>query len=185
MASTATGTKRPRDDSSDEPPTRSVIYYEPYVSGEDGIDRPLWLHNRVAGVGKEVDSTWPSVVTMQWREIKQLPLATFKAMQHPDPEQPHSNIPDSQIDPDFMNAGHPVVKLKHGWRQSLGISSFAYVCELSAAEKSRARGKRGGGATINFDTATQVELRSIVFEAADGHLEWIGDYNFSAEELSG
>lgn len=184
MASAATGTKRPRDESCDESPTRTVIYYEPYVRGEDGIDRPLWLHNRVAGVGKEVDSTWPSVVTMQWREIKQLPLDTFKAMQHPDPEQPHSNIPDSQIDPDFMHAGHPVVKLKNGWRQSLGIAAFAYVCELTAAEKGEARGRRGGGATINFDTTTQIELKSIVFEAADGHLEWIGDFHFSPEELA-
>ena len=59
------------------------------------------------------------------------------------------------------------------------------MCELSAAEKGKARGKRGGEATINFDTTTQIELKSIVFEAADGHLEWIGDFDFSPEELSG
>lgn len=178
VANPAAGSKRQREESRDEAPARTVIYYEPYVRGEDGIDRPLWLHNRVAGVGKEVDSTWPSVVSMQWREISQLPLATFQAMHPPAPEQTKSRI---QIDCDFMSSGHPVVNLKNGWRQTLDISSFAYVCELSAAEKGKGRGRQ---AAINFDAATQTELRAIVFEAADGRLEFIGDYEFSPEELA-
>ena len=82
----------PLEKSCDEPRTRKVIYYEPYVCGEDG-ERPLWLHNLELGDGKGVDSNWPSVVSMQCRrEIKQLPLATFEALHHE--EQPDFRCPE-------------------------------------------------------------------------------------------
>ena len=80
-----------------------------------------------------------------------------------------------------MGAGHPVVNLKKGWRQALDITSFAYVCELSAAERVKGWGRQ---AAIDFDVTTQTELRALVFEAADGRLEFIGDYEFTPEELA-
>lgn len=178
--------KRKRDqqgaDSSDEPRTRKVLYYEPYVRGKGGADRPLWLHNLEAGEGERVDSSWDSVVTMQWREIKQLPLATFEALHHQD-GQADFRCPENQTDRDFMNTGRAVAKLKKGWEQTLDIFSFAYVCELTSAEKGKRKRKGDGEATINFDAATQVELKAMVFEAEDGHFEFVGDHQFSPDEL--
>ena len=178
--------KRKRDlpcvESSDETPTRKVLYYEPYVKGKDGDDRPLWLHNLEAGDEERVDSSWPSVVTMQWREIKQLPLATFEALHHL--EQPDFRCPKDKIDRDFMKSGRAVAMLKQGWEQTLEINAFAYVCELTSAEKGKGQRKRDGFVpTINFDAGSQIDLRDLVFSAADGHLEYIGDFKFTATEL--
>jgi hypothetical protein len=178
--------KRKRDqpggESSDEPRTRKVLYYEPYVTGKGGADRPLWLHNLEAGDGERVDSSWDSVVTMQWRPIKQLPLATFEGLNHLDGQEDF-RCPETQIDRDFMGTGQAVAKLKNGWEQTLEIFSFAYVCELTSAEKGRGRKKGDGDATINFDAETQLELTAMVFEAEDGHFEYIGDHTFSPDEL--
>ena len=175
--------KRKRDqpggEPSDEPRTRKVLYYEPYVPGKGGVDQPLWLHNLEARDGERVDSSWDSVVTMQWREIKQLPLATFEGLHHLD-GQADFRCPEHQIDRDFMNTGRAVAKLKNGWEQTLEIFSFAYVCELTSAEKGK--GKRKGD-TINFDAATQLELKAMVFQAEDGHFEFVGDHPFSLDEL--
>ena len=170
---------RPPEESCDEPRTRKVIYYEPYVCGEDG-ERPLWLHNLEVGDGKGIDSNWPSVVSMQWREIKQLPLATFEALHQE--AQPGFRCPEQQIDRNFLKSGFAVAKLKKGWEQTLEIDAFTYVCEMTSSEMGE--GKRGGNAPIDFDTETQMELKAMAFSTEDGHWEYVGDFDFSPAELN-
>ena len=56
----------------------------------------------------------------------------------------------------------------------MGNDAFAYVCELTSAEKGKGQQKRDGFVpTINFDAASQLDLRDLVDSTADGHLKFI------------